>query len=78
MEAFTTIIRQIPLPDDCPYKTALNLWSQTSFHAIKYIYKPIYMCLLLSYNNSITYTEHSPNYTVFGLPQTYEMKTTVI
>ena len=54
------------------YKTSWNQWSRTSFHAIEYIYKLIYIYLL--YNTIITDIEHSPNYIEFGLPQTHKVR----
>ena len=56
------------------YKMAWNLWSQTSFHAIKYIQKLVYIYLLSFYISSLTDIEHSPDYIAFGLPQTHEVR----
>ena len=58
--------------DDRRNKTASNRGSQISIHAIKYLWKLIYI-YLLSYNGSITDIEHYAIYTAFGLPQTYQV-----
>ena len=50
------------------------MWSQKIFHAIKYIYKLIYIYLLSLYNNSIRDIEHSLDYTAFGLPKPHEVR----
>ena len=50
-------------------ETSWNLRLQTNFHGIKYI-NLIFIYLLLSYNNSISDIEHTPNYIALGSPQT--------
>ena len=39
-----------------------------------YIKTNIYLFIIILNNDSVTDIEHSPNYTAFGLPQTYQVR----
>ena len=69
----TTIFRHIE-NDDCCFVKELHetQGSLSKFHGIKYIYL-IYIYLSLSYNSSISDSEHSPNYIALGSLQTHKV-----